>query len=141
MMISIINTVEYSEYKTGSRDEAIIASLRPFITKLSSALVVALTSFTYILFGVTDFTNQISTLEQSCTQGLISESEKLSQIGAVLQGVAPGQNMGLLFAMTIVPWLLMLLSYLLYKKHYKLDEAEYERICREIERRKAGAAV
>lgn len=141
MMISIINTVEYSEYKTGSRDEAIIASLRPFITKLSSALVVALTSFTYILFGVTDFTNQISTLEQSCTQGLISESEKLSQIGAVLQGVAPGQNLGLLFAMTIVPWLLMLLSYLLYKKHYKLDEAEYERICREIERRKAGAAV
>ena len=141
MMISIINTVEYSEYKTGSRDEAIIASLRPFITKLSSALVVALTSFTYILFGVTDFTNQISTLEQSCTQGLISESEKLSQISAVLQGVAPGQNLGLLFAMTIVPWLLMLLSYLLYKKHYKLDEAEYERICREIERRKAGAAV
>ena len=141
MMISIINTVEYSEYKTGSRDEAIIASLRPFITKLSSALVVALTSFTYILFGVTDFTNQISTLEQSCTQGLISESEKLSQIGAVLQGVAPGQNLGLLFAMTIVPWLLMLLSYLLYKKHYKLDEAEYERICQEIQRRKAGAAV
>ena len=141
MMISIINTVEYSEYKTGSRDEAIIASLRPFITKLSSALVVALTSFTYILFGVTDFTNQISTLEQSCTQGLISESEKLSQIGAVLQGVAPGQNLGLLFAMTIVPWLLMLLSYLLYQKHYKLDEAEYERICQEIERRKAGAAV
>ena len=141
MMISIINTVEYSEYKTGSRDEAIIASLRPFITKLSSALVVALTSFTYILFGVTDFTNQISTLEQSCTQGLISESEKLSQISTVLQGVAPGQNLGLLFAMTIVPWLLMLLSYLLYKKHYKLDEAEYDRICREIERRKAGAAV
>ena len=141
MMISIINTVEYSEYKTGSRDEAIIASLRPFITKLSSALVVALTSFTYILFGVTEFTNQISTLEQSCTQGLISESEKLSQIGAVLQGVAPGQNLGLLFAMTIVPWLLMLLSYLLYKKHYKLDEAEYERICAEIQRRKAGAAV
>ena len=141
MMISIINTVEYSEYKTGSRDEAIIASLRPFITKLSSALVVALTSFTYILLGVTDFTNQISTLEQSCTQGLISESEKLSQIGAVLQGVAPGQNLGLLFAMTIVPWLLMLLSYLLYKKHYKLDEAEYERICQEIQRRKAGAAV
>ena len=59
----------------------------------------------------------------------------------MLQGVAPGQNLGLLFAMTIVPWLLMLLSYLLYKKHYKLDEAEYERICREIERRKAEAAV
>ena len=140
MMISIINTVEYNEYKTGSRDEAIIASLRPFITKLSSALIVAVTSFTYIILGVTDFTNRISTLEQSCTQGLISESEKLSQIGTVLQGVQSVQSAGLLIAMTLLPWLLMFLSYVLYKRHYKLDEDEYERICGEIEsRRKAGA--
>jgi melibiose permease/lactose/raffinose/galactose permease len=140
MMISIINTVEYNEYKTGSRDEAIISSLRPFITKLASALVVALTSLTYILFGVTDFTNRISTLEQSCTQGVISESEKLSQIATVLQGVQSSQSKGLLFAMTIVPWLLMSLSYILYKRHYKLDEDEYQRICQEIENRKTVSA-
>ncbi len=140
MMISIINTVEYNEYKTGSRDEAIIASLRPFITKFSSALVVAVTSFTYIILGVTDFTNRISTLEQSCTQGLITEADKLSQIAQVLQGVRSVQSAGLLIAMTLLPWLLMFLSYILYKKHYKLDEDEYERICGEIEsRRKAGA--
>ena len=140
MMISIINTVEYNEYKTGSRDEAIIASLRPFITKFSSALVVAVTSFTYIILGVTDFTNRISTLEQSCTQGLITETDKLSQIAQVLQGVRSVQSAGLLIAMTLLPWLLMFLSYILYKKHYKLDEDEYERICGEIEsRRKAGA--
>ncbi len=140
MMISIINTVEYNEYRTGSRDEAIIASLRPFITKLSSALVVAVTSFTYILLGVTDFTNRISTLEQSCTQGAITEADKLSQIAQVLQGVQSVQSAGLLIAMTLLPWLLMFLSYILYKRHYKLDEEEYERICGEIEsRRRAGA--
>ena len=142
MMISIINTVEYNEYKTGSRDEAIIASLRPFITKFSSALVVAVTSFTYIILGVTDFTNRISTLEQSCTQGLITESDKLSQIAQVLQGVQSVQSAGLLIAMTLLPWLLMFLSYILYKRHYKLDEDEYEHICSQIEeRKKAGAAV
>ena len=140
MMISIINTVEYNEFKTGSRDEAIIASLRPFITKLSSALVVAVTSFTYIILGVTDFTNRISTLEQSCTQGAITEADKLSQIAQVLLGVRSVQSAGLLIAMTLLPWLLMFLSYILYKKHYKLDEEEYERICGEIEsRRRAGA--
>ena len=36
MMISLINTVEYNEYLRGERDEAIITSLRPFFTKLSS---------------------------------------------------------------------------------------------------------
>ena len=33
----------------------------------------------------------------------------------------------------------MLLSYILYKKHYKLDEDEYERICGELDARKQKA--
>ena len=139
MMISIINTVEYNEYISGTRDEAIIASLRPFITKLSSALVVAVTSATYVIFGVTGFTNQISTLEQACTQGLISESDKLSQIAAALSGVSHVQSVGLLMSMTVIPCALMLISYFLYKKKYILDEEEYERICAELEQRKATA--
>ena len=141
MMISIINTVEYSEYKNGTRDEAIIASLRPFITKLASALVVAITSATYIIFGITDFTNKISSLEQACTQGAITESDKLAQIGAELQNVQSSQNIGLLLCMTVVPCVMMFVSYLMYKKRYKLDEAEYQRICDEIASRKAEAAV
>ena len=41
--------------------------------------------------------------------------------------------------MTILPFLLLFLSYILYKKHYILDEPEYDRICRELEARKVGA--
>ena len=135
MMISIINTVEYNEYKTGSRDEAIIASLRPFVTKLASALVVAITSATYLIFGITDFTNQISSLEQACTQGAISEADKLGQIGQVLQGVQSSQNVGLLVCMTVIPCAMMYISYILYKRHYRLDEDEYKRICQELAER------
>ena len=137
MMISIINTVEYNEYKTGSRDEAIIASVRPFVTKFAGAAVAAITSFCYIIFGVTEYTNQISALEQACTQKLITESEKLQQIAQVLSGVQKSQSTGLLVFITLIPAALMLISYFLYKKHYKLDEEEYQRICSEIEERKA----
>ena len=63
MMISIINTVEYNEYLSGDRDEAIIASLRPFLTKMSSALIVLITNVAYMIFGVTKYTNRISDLE------------------------------------------------------------------------------
>ncbi|MGN0970451.1 MAG: MFS transporter, partial [Aristaeellaceae bacterium] len=72
MMISIINTVEYNEYLHGVRDEAIITSLRPFLTKLGSALIVVLISLSYMAFRVTDCTNQISQLESAASQGLIS---------------------------------------------------------------------
>ncbi|MBD5460860.1 MAG: hypothetical protein HDR26_07990 [Lachnospiraceae bacterium] len=140
MMISIMNTVEYNEYKFGAREEGIITSLRPFITKMGSALIVAVTSATYLIFGVTDYTNRISDLEQQCSQGLISESEKLSAISAVIfgaadglqKGVSAGQSTGLLITMTLLPWALMLISYFLYQKKYKLDEEEYDRICAEL---------
>ena len=139
MMISIINTVEYNEYKNGERDEAIIASLRPFLTKLSSALVVLLTSVTYLIFGVTNITNQISALERDTSLALISEAEKLSSIHEVLSGVSGVQSVGLMLVMGIVPALLMATSYYLYRKHYILDEDEYRRIVGELEKRKGEA--
>ena len=141
MMISIINTVEYNEYKNGTRDEAIIASLRPFLTKLSSAIVVMLTSLSYLAFGVTDITNKISSFEQQTNLGFITESDKLSSIKSVLSGITNIQTVGLLCVMCILPAILMTISYSLYIKHYKLDEGEYNRIVMELQRRKKWAKM
>lgn len=141
MMISIMNTVEYNEYRFGVRDEGIITSLRPFITKMASALTVAATFAIYLIFGVTGYTNRISDLEQQCAQGLISEEQKLAEISGVIFGAAGGQGVffwqstGLLLAMTVIPCALMLISFFLYRKKYKLDEEEYDRICGELQKR------
>ena len=48
-----ITAVNNEYLSRGERDEAIITSLRPFFTKLASAIVVAVTSATYLIFGVT----------------------------------------------------------------------------------------
>ena len=132
MMISIINTVEYNEYMTGDRDEAIIASVRPFVTKMASAFIVIITTVSYIAFGVTGYTNQISDLESAAAIGTITEAEKLASIEAVVSGVGGDQSFGLLLCMTVLPCVLMLLSNYLYQKKYNLDEAEYARICKEL---------
>lgn len=136
MMISILNTVEYNEYLHGERDEAIIASLRPFLTKLAAALLAVLTSVCYKLFGVLDYTNTISALEREASIGTITAEQKLSQISAALTGVQPWQKTGLLVCITALPFAFTLISYLLYKKHYTLDEEEYDRICAELRARK-----
>lgn len=139
MMISIINTVEYNEYTRGQRDEAIIASLRPFLTKLASALIILITNVSYIIFGVTDYTNRISDLENQCARNLITEAEKINLVDGVIQGIVPGKTLALLLCMAIIPCVLLLISYALYKKHYKLDEDEYARICAALDERKAKA--
>ena len=141
MMIAILNTVEYNEYRTGRRDEAIIASLRPFLTKMSSAFVVMLTSLIFILFKVPDFTNRISALENAASSGTITEAQKLASIDEVLALAAHGQTAGLIIVTIALSLGMMLISYLIYRKNYILDEKEYERICSELAERKAPASI
>ena len=118
MMISLINTVEYNEYLRGERDEAIITSLRPFFTKLASA---------------------ISALERAASLGEIAEAEKLAQIDTIVSSIQPGQSHGLLLCLTVLPFVLMYASYVLYKKHYILDEDKYAEVCAELEKRRTEA--
>ena len=135
MMISIMNTVEYNEYKYGTRDEGIITSLRPFLTKMASALVVLITALIYMVLGVTTYTNQISDYENAASAGTIDEASKLSSISDVIAGVTSAERIGLLLCICILPCLLMFISYRLYIKHYKLDEDEYDRIVEELKKK------
>ncbi len=134
MMISIMNTVEYNELQKATRDEGIITSLRPFITKMGSALFLLVTYGIYTVFGVTKFTNQISELENQANAKTITDTEKAAKIAEVLKGVTTAETNGLLICMSLIPLILMFISYVLYKRKYKLDEAEFERICKELEK-------
>lgn len=138
MMISIINTVEYNQYLHGTRQEGIIASLRPFLTKLASALVVVMTTVSYMIFRVTDCTNVISEMENAASAGTITEVQKLASIETALSSVGSWQITGLMIVMTVIPFVLMVISWWIYRKHYRLNETEYERICSVIAQRQEG---
>ena len=73
VMVIFTNTIEYNEYKTGSRDEALIFSLRPFMAKMSSALQQVIVTLVYLAIGMTVLTNNISDLEQKANLNLITE--------------------------------------------------------------------
>ena len=62
--------------------------------------------------------------------------EKLSQINAVVAEATHFQTDGLLLVMSLLPWVCMVASYILYCKHYILDEGEYNRIVGILRERK-----
>ncbi len=139
MMLSIINTVEYNELKNGTRDEAIITSMRPFLTKLASSITVIITYITYMITRVTDYTNRISDYESLANQGEIDAYAKSEGIAEIVASVANGQKIGLLISMTVLPCILMILACVLYKRKYILDEEKYDEICKELQTKKAKA--
>ncbi|MBR3437419.1 MAG: MFS transporter, partial [Lachnospiraceae bacterium] len=120
MMISIMNTVEYNELQTGQRGEAVISSMRPLLTKLGSAIVVGLTSLTYLIFRVVEKTNEISSFEQQAEIGKITPEARMEGINGIIASIQPDQTAGLLMAMVLIPLVFGFVSYILYQKFYKL---------------------
>ncbi|MDP2426223.1 MAG: glycoside-pentoside-hexuronide (GPH):cation symporter [bacterium] len=63
LIVNVTNTIEYNEFKTKSRNEAVVFSLRPFIAKLSSALQQGVVTLVLIVSGVYMLSQNVSTLE------------------------------------------------------------------------------
>ena len=114
--------------------------MRPLLTKLGSAIVVGLTSLTYIIFRVMEKTNEIAEFEQQGEIGKITSDARMEGINGVIATIESSQTTGLLMAMVLVPLVFGFLSYILYQKFYKLDEKKYDEICAELEVRNALAA-
>ncbi len=138
IMVIFTNTIEYNEYKTGSRDEALIFSLRPFMSKMSSALQQVIVSAVYMIIGMTTLTNKISEYEQNANLKLIDEAQKMSGIQQALSEAEGSMSLKLSLCMSILPIILLALSFFITRKKDKIDEDEYDRMVAEIAARKGN---
>lgn len=62
-IINITNCVEYNEYKQGERNEAVVSTLRPFMTKFASAVQYGITTLVLVASGVFILSQNISLME------------------------------------------------------------------------------
>lgn len=62
-VINLNNCVEYNEYTTGERNEAVVTTMRPLIVKFADAVKYLIITLTLILSGLFAITNKISAQE------------------------------------------------------------------------------
>lgn len=134
--ICLTNTIEYNEYKTGNRDEAIIFSLRPFMAKMSSSLQQLIVMVVYLCIGMTTLTNGISDLEQKANLKLIGEEVKNASVTQLLADAPDYMAITLRLAMVVLPILFIISAYIIMNKKNNIDEEEYRRMVDEISARK-----
>lgn len=141
LTISVSNTVEYNDLKTGSRDEGMIFAVRPFMAKMGSSFVKAVETITLTALAVIPITSAIAVYDQQKGAGDITQAEFEELVNSALNGAPDYVHFALMAVMAIVPILLVLGSFILYMKKYKIDEKEYDRICEEIRLRDQGAEL
>ena len=108
--VFLADTVDYGEYKTGSRNESVVFSMQTFVVKLASAVIVLIAGICIDLIGLDD------------TAAVQSESTLL----------------GLRLLMVGLPVLGLVFSILYFMKKYRLTEAETARISEALRQREGS---
>jgi len=137
LVIDIANTVEYNELKTGRRSEGLIFSMRPLMSQMASAVVQLIIMVIFLALGITHVNRGISDLENAAERQLISPEEKLAGIRAILEAAPKGKALALLLCLAVLPTLIGLGGYWIYRKKFTLDEQAYECVLAELEARRA----
>lgn len=113
MLMFIADTVEYGEHKLGRRNDSVTLSLQPFIYKLSSAVASGVVGWAVIASGIKD----------------ADVAADVTDSGTLLVKVV----------MFIVPAVLILASYLVYRRFYVITEGRYAEIVEELDVRRVAA--
>ena len=108
MLVFLTDTIEYGQWKLGRRNVAVTFALQPFINKVGAALSTQIVAVAIVLAGV----NPDRPADTSAA-GLLT-----IKIG-----------------MLVLPPILIIASYLIYRAKYRIDEAYYTRIVGDLRER------
>ena len=109
MLVFITDCIEYGYWKLGRRNAAVTFALQPFINKVGAALGAQIVAVVVIVSGVNSAAKPADVSEQ----------------GLLLMRLA----------MLVLPLILIVAGYLIYRAKYRIDEAFYARIIADLTER------
>lgn len=109
MVMFIADSAEYGQWKLGRRNEAVTFALQPFVYKLSNALATGVLGITLMIGGVTEVVDQLDAFGRSTIK----------------------------VSMIVLPMILVLVSFLILRAKYKLDERTYAGIVADLRERES----
>ena len=109
MVMFIADSAEYGQWKLGRRNEAVTFALQPFVYKLSNALATGVLGMTLMIGGVTEVVDQLDAFGRSTIK----------------------------VSMIVLPMILVLVSFLILRAKYKLDERTYAGIVADLRERES----
>lgn len=131
VLVMLADTIEYGQWKLGTRNESIVFAINPFVTKLATSVQVFVVSITLALSGLNE--NVINPLTEARKINPDMTTEQARQM--IASNVTPEMLLSLRSAMIIIPLILIVISYGVYRWKYKLDAKMYAKITKELEER------
>lgn len=138
LVVYIANTIEYNAVKTGERNDAVIASVRPFMTKLGAALQQLIFSAVLLLSGVYTYSRQVAELEMQKSAGVLQDITM--QANRILSQATDAMRLSIKAGMCLIPILLLISAYVFVQKRYAITEDVFASYVKELNAREEGKA-
>ena len=131
VLVMLADTIEYGQWKLGTRNESIVFAINPFVTKLATSVQVFVVSITLAASGLNE--NVINPLTEARQLNPDMTTEQARAM--ISSNVTPEMLLQLRSAMIIIPLILIVLSYFIYRSKYKIDADFYQKITHDLEKR------
>ena len=114
--VFLANTVDYGEVKNGHREESVIFSMQTFVVKLASGVAGFLSSMVLAIFHIS------------------ADKEAV-----IVEPISDASRMGLRFSMTLIPIVVLLVGFFVFRAKYILTDEKMEEITAKLESKKNNA--
>ena len=106
MLMFLADTIEYGQWKSGKRNQAVTLSIQPLINKIGGAIATGIVTATLIISGI----NSAESAADVTSEGLLIMK----------------------LAMFILPLICIVAGYFVYRFKFKIDKAFYDKIVGEL---------
>ena len=128
IVVMINNTIEYDEVNYHERHDSVISAVRSFSVKLAGGINQGLSTLVIIISGISAKSQAISALEIEVNRGELTSKAALLEANKYIDEITTSQGLLFRMGMVLIPVLALIVSYIIIRKKYHIDENEYARL-------------
>jgi len=132
VLVMLADTIEYGHWKLGTRNESIVFAINPFVTKLATAVQTIVVAITLAASGLNrNVIEPLTELSENSPTPISTEAAR----AFISANVTDSMLLGLRTSMIILPLLMIVLSYLIYRWKYRIDSKFFSEITTDLANR------
>lgn len=131
VLVMLADTIEYGQWKLGTRNESIVFAINPFVTKLATSVQVFVVSITLAMSGLNEGVINPLTEARRLNPDMTTEQSR----ALIASNVTAEMLLELRSAMIILPLILIVISYVIYRWKYRIDAKMYQNITDDLLKR------
>ena len=131
IVVMINNTIEYDEARFMERHDSVISAVRSFSVKLAGGINQGLSTLVLIISGIYAKSQAISALEIDVNKGTLTSEGALLKANDYISEITSQQALIFRTGMVLIPVLALIVSYIIIRKKYHIDEIEYAELIKQ----------